>query len=646
MISQDSAGATNDRPHQSSQQRHPRVSLHEVTQVVREDSIRNQQTIFSTFSQRGSWERNHTPVVELITISATSRNLSLHEATQLAREMYRRGESELFRIGQELFCDPEDIVIPGDLRKAATRGDLPVISKEASPEAYSQLGLLYTKVPESLAVKLGLLRAKKRSARESITDCSTPRVVSGVKYIIDCLKPIGNRAPGRPNKVLLVIEKPSKRIEQQYATVFEALGISPDPRHIGSILHTRLANPSARHNRGLFPPQRHVQYFATAYEALRKTFHEESRYEEEQQKLASIKASWERFCESELPRWVSEKKLGEYLSSCSTASEREKLLVMTAEENGAIRARYERLLDSSLDFFKASAHTEKRKIHDRFARMRQRLAESQTGRINPSPIALQEQANLALKQLRIEDIRIKGTFNLNDRNILQEAISAESGILADTHAALLDRANLLQGDLKLFSNKRLAPYEITREANSIRARLHISRDRLRAIHVRPFVSFRERLEVIDGELTEAIQNRDRNGAKEALAAMFLTTRLCTALTVAEDIKLAFLRSDEKLSEALQSALSTLSELRKKPFLFASPVGVERRSTHAKVLDLFRSLETDTQELQRKHLARLQLQVQESDGVPNKDSRAAFREEALELLKRYDFERLARPVKKQ
>lgn len=614
-----------------------RITYAALEKQLHDQSITSQQELYSRFTARGSWQNNHTLLSELMSISVEQRGLTVLQAQKLAIRSYYHGDSEAYRIAQELFTAPQDVVVPGNVRKQAMEQDPTIAKKASSPHLYSQLGLLYTRVPESLAVNLGLLEERKRAPRESLTDCATPRVILGLKYFFECIQPVGNRAAGRPNRVVLTITPPTQRVQENYRDLFAEYGVEPSRAHIGSILYTRHAVPAARPDTSVFPRQRAVQYFATAYDALRKTFHENSQYASEEKHIAALQIDWKRFITTDLQSWISEKNLAQQLASCSTAAEKRKVEHAATELNNGIVQKYGELLDRSVQCFAGSVHREKQAVYKRIVAMKEKLEASSTGRINPNPISLQEGANQALKQLRVEDIRIKRSYNVNDQDLLRNTLDNEAAILSGIDAALRSNAHILEAKLRLFTSRTLKAYEIPREASGIKARLNIPLVQLKEIRLRPFVRFKEHISEGSLKLTAALERGNQGAAKEALALMFHATRLARATKTVEELKISLIGSGADLAQPLARARQQLEVLTQKTTLYARPTGIETTPEGANTEERIRSLKSEIVTLQEKYLLLMQRELSESSGVPLKDERAAFCDEASKLLKQYDFE---------
>lgn len=643
--SRSQAGAPSTAPVKS-----PRVSKAEYAAQIRHDSVEKQKELYSEHGARGKWERNHTPLAEIQEISIQQRGLPTAGARDVVKQVYGEINSKAFTLAQELFCESADTVVPGDHRRAAKVGDPHLIPKNEDPAAYSQLGLLYTRVPTSFAERTGIIPQERRSAKEVLAVGADVRVVTEAKRLMETVKPLGNRSPSRPNAAVLYFAPPTAAVEKRYAKVFGALGVTPSADAVGSILYTRQSVSRALNPTSAMPQKRTAQVFPTIDEAIRKTCHEETQYTQESGRIETLKNRWLQFAQVSLPAWVSERELTSRLKHCVHKREADEVKAHAEAMNGAIIKDYTELLESSIEFVKNAQHVEKSKIKERLERMASKMARSATGRLNPEPVLMQVEANYRLLQLRLEDIRIKNSFNHNDKALLRDVIGSESAVLSTVHESLSTLIGRLSGKERIFQEQLSLKPQYEREKNQMFWKLQVPRadsgaadNRLGALRVRPFTTFRDKILECSRHFEKNLAPGGAKEAAKALASMFLVTRAFKANRIIEDLRVALISPEQRFAEAFNSARAALEKLGARPHLFKKGVGVERNEVGKQFMDLFGELLGTVRRLQSLLLALQAAENSVNTGAPLVRQREELVETALDALAPYDFESFARRV---
>jgi hypothetical protein len=622
----------------------PRVTNAQVAEQVTSDSVAHQKKLYDTHIGRGSWTANHTQLRELAEISTTSRRLKPQDARALAEKTYYKIDSRTFRIAQELFVTPEHTVVPGDHRNTAKTQDPNIVSKFEDPAAHSVAGLLYTRVTEPLATKMGWLEPRQRTAREVITDCNTPQVVALAKYTTECLRPLGNRAPSRPNSVVLVVGHPSSATKERYAPIFRELGITAPPDAVGTIWYTRQASASAKRDTSIFPPQRIVQCFTNSFDALRKTHEEANQYQKERQELASLQGSWKHFTSATLQGWISVDTLKQRLEVCPTEDAKTKVSQDANEVNKSITDAYRTLLDRSLEHFEGSVHREKRVVYNRLSAMKAKLDGSSTGRLNPNPVTLRAEANQALAQLRAEDIRVKNSYNISDQGLISERIKRDCDILRNSAISLRERAPLFTSGERVFTDKKMDQITRTVEVSRVLGKLGISRSELKEITLRPFTTYRDKILSCLNSFESHLRPGHFSQATDTLASMFFVCRVFGLQRNFEELKVSLVRSDSDLATELETAKSRLSTLITMDTLFPTKVGIEKTRAASDFKELVSGMVTSVTSLQNEFLEILKREISENKGMALEREREEFRQRALNTLKGFDPEQFMKTVK--
>jgi hypothetical protein len=628
---------------ETTEQRNPRVTNAAVALAVKSDSIARQKALYEKHAGRGPWSNHHTPLTELAENASLGRGLRAQEAHALAVKTYYQTDTLSYRIAQELFVEPEHAVVPGDLRATAATQVPTVVSKFEDLGAHSFVGLLYTRVPESLATKMGWLAERRRTAREVITDCNTPNVVALAKYTSECLRPLGNRSPSKTNAIVLVVDPPTRITQERYAPIFRELGITPPSDVTGTIWFTRNAVAAAKRDTSVFPPQRIVQCFTNSFDALRKTHEEANQYQRERTELSNLQNEWRHFVDATLKGWVSVETLRQRVDAAPSEQAKETARVEAAAVNKTITDAYQALLERSISHFDGSIHREKRTVYERLVDMKARCESSPTGRLNPNPLTLRASANNTLQQLRAEDIRIKDSYNRNDQDLIQERIKKDCDILRNTALGLRDNSSRLTGNERVFNDRRLSAQERVKEVGQILGKLGIAPQALREIRLRPFTTYRDRILNCLKKFESRLAPGQYHNAKEALAEIFLVCKVFGSQRILEELKVSLVRSDANLSTELDTAIKRLALLVAHKTLFTEPVGIEETRTPDSLNTLADTIRTRVEGLQAKYLVILQREIKQKHDVALETDREEFRQKALETLKDFDPEKLLKSL---
>jgi|GEM_PF-3791220 len=615
--------------------------------AVRARSIQEQKQLFDETSDRGSWGSNYTLLEMLRTTAMIARSLPMTAARKEVVRVWSGIDSRVFKLGQQLWSSPSEAVAPGNLSEMAKKETPRAPSKLEHPALFSQLGALYTEVSIAFATATGILPAKKRSACEAIDASANIAVVTQAKYLIDCLQPIGNRAPKRPNAVVLVIDEPTERVRIAYQKAFAKLGIIPPRDAMGSILYVRgaLDSPNLRE----FPPKSTAQVFPTIYEALRKTHHQARQYTLEREAASELVTSWRSFADSSLPGWTSERALSDRLQGCSSERDRDMVRADGATRNQEIISIYTKLLERTENFLRKSIDPNKQDVAERITRMQQRLASGRSGAVNRYSLLPQADANWRRLVDRLDDIRIKRIYNSSDRDILEEKLRAEHSVVDTVHTNLSRYAKRITVDDLVFRGLSTRQRDLQRNINTLFSKLGLPRPdgrgvdkSLLTIKVRPFTTFRDAIEKYGRSLEQAAHPGGYQTAQDSLAALLLVTRAFKAHCILENARVALSRSDRGCAEVINKARQELIELNKRKSLFDAEIGLERSSYG---LEFFKTCQKLQRQLDRIARADLELSRENLSNRGNTltKSREEFRETARTRLQDFDFENFVRSL---
>lgn len=549
---------------------HVRQSKEQYAEELRIESCAAQKEAFTSLAGRGAWEQCYTPSSEVGRESTSPQ--SLHN------QLWRGVDSRAFKLFQQLFVERKDWVFPGNLRDADLSSPELFPNQHQHPTSYSIIGcLINPKRVRRLCETLGLI-PEVRSEKEGLRSCSDPKVLMAVKYIFECLRPLKHQNNQDKNYRLLFVGAPSERVERTYAPIFKKLGMSAPSDIIGSIIHTRAAPLNSKS--AAYDELRELthQHFSSAYKALRQTHHEEQRYSVEQKELLDLLGAWDLFRASTLPRWVSRERSAEILGQCRTERERKRIETRLSETNTEIVQEYCGLLERSIEYFQGSVHFAKRRILKRLYKMCDRLPTTDQGRINPSPVDLQAMANSELKELRLDDIRAKGSYNRRDQMQLDELVVKHVGVFADLRRSLIWRANAIQGQLDIFEPARRKDANREQLVQSARDKLALPVERIERMCVKPFVQASTAIISANHALIEALKAGSRGDAREALSKMFFTTQVVSAMDASERLREALVNPKVDLSQALTNAKALLGTVYDRKHLYQEPTTFEQSSS--------------------------------------------------------------------
>ena len=674
----------------------------EFKEQIRTQSIQEQKALFERV--RGvSWESFHTPLSELKEITMKRSDLAarvratlppeadsspeaqkrtagkfrkaMHDAAdKIVRAAYYDGDSHGYRIGQELFANPKDFVVPGDLRGVAATENPRVARKADRPELYSQLGLLYTEVPEKLAVHLGALPDVRRSEMQAFVDCSKIEVILTVKYHIERLTALGSRSlqrpnagsgriPGvsqgeRPNLCILPFGPAQERIDAVYLPLFRKLGIEPPTDSTGTLLFlsnkeepsSALRNKDEPSN-APFPPKRKWQFYPTVFPAYRKTIEEASKYKKEQKALQRISAAWADYSETALKGkgWTSEEDFKQIEASPLSRADKDQATRNAETRNAEIVAQYAQLLDESVEHFAGSRHKQRRRVHDTLVKMRERLAESRTQRINPNPIFLQIRKILTSTGKRKVDIRTKNGYNSSDQSLLLATIQDGAERVQKLKVALGRSPAIMDRPASIFDDRRLSREQVKRQSAAILKDLGIPSELLKYDHavecskVRPFTTFQGALIPAFNTFKQEVANGRRSEAKAALVRMRVVVDVSQADQLVQN--LACDLSDEGRSDYLESLLdkacTASNQLAERGPLFGVACGIEELAVGQEAKALFGRLAATMKDLQAQLVEIRKQDVERPGAVPDLEREKQFIESAKTILEGFDFERFLR-----
>jgi hypothetical protein len=657
------------------------ATIEEFAKQVRTQSVQAQKALFQRV--RGvSWESCHTPVSELKEITMLRSDLAervraaLPAAKNFAKELrdaadkvvraaYYDGDSHGYRIGQELFAQPEDFVVPGNLRAQAATENPRVPQKADRPELYSQLGLLYTDVPEFLAVALGALPDVPRSETQRIVDCSRPEVILTVKYYMERLTALGSRSlqrsdagsgqisgvrnRERPNLLILPFGPAQDRIDSTYLPLFRELGFEPPRDNTGSLLFLRSKKPCADPVETPFPPQRICQFFSTVFPALRKTLHEDRGYRAESDAIQRLRTGWEAYRATALAGWTSVEGFRQIEVSPLSRADKDQAARNAEARNAEIIAHYGELLDHSLEHFAGSRHKERTEIYGTLLKMKEKLEESRTQRINPNPIILQIRGNESRSVKRNVDIRTKNGYNSSDENLLRATIR-DGGERVQKLREALDRSPAIMGrPASIFDDRRLSREQVETQAAAILKDLGIPAGLLKYDHavecskVRPFTTFREALVPAFNTVKQEVANGRRSEAKAALARMRVVVDVCQADQLVQNLvgDLSDEGRPDSLASLVDKACTASNQLAQRAPLFGTACGIEKLAVGREAKVLFGRLAATMKDLQAQLVEMRKQDAERPGAVPDLEREKQFIESAKTILEGFDFERFLR-----
>lgn len=454
---------------------------------------------------------------------------------QIRNIIWRMVPNSTFKRFQELFCDPQNFIVPRFT--VDQRGRLAFV-REPDWGNLSVHGCLVSvdRIPDEFAEKTKLLQFTPKERRSPLLRYmrkSDIHVIDSLKLLWDSSRPVrsapysedGPPGTGKDLRVL-AIRRPEATLANQYPNA------APFPIGLhGSVLYTRedFSDRVTRKNPILGPqkvaPLR-IQHFPTIYDAHRKTLHARRSYEQEQPALTAIRSD---------------------IQALLVELNRDWRRGAPDEVKEALRARVKSTLGEGIKLLEPAVDRRKRNAHDLLALVED--VRDSRGRTNPSVAACRMSYALRDLQERLAETYDKSGFNERDRGILSAALTAEARILSRVRKTLAERTEAVFGP----ESRRCPP------ASAINS-LVPDRDSLSSIQYRPFSTFAGLLRVGVAELEKGLRAGQRTKSEEAVVKMYVVTKFFAAKVIVESMKDRIAGSDTVPVEDLRKHLSDLAKV--------------------------------------------------------------------------------------
>ena len=499
---------------------------------------------------------------------------------------------------------------------------------------------------------------------QAFVDCSKIEVILTVKYHIERLTALGSRSlqrpnarsgriPGvsqgeRPNLCILPFGPALERTDAVYLPLFRELGIEPPTDSTGTLLFLRNKDSWAAPSKAPFPPQRGWQFYSTVFPAHRKTIKEAHDYQKEEKALQRFITAWEDYSETTLKRkgWTSVEGFKQIESSSLSRADKDQATINAETRNVQIVAHYSGLLDQSIDLFVRPRHKELRDIHETLIRMREKLADSQTRRINPNSIFLQINGIVARARLREVDIRTKNGYNSNDQSLLRAKITDGKERVQKLKQALDRSPEIMDRPASLFDDRARSREQAERQAEELLKDLAIPVELLKydkevgCSRVRPFTTLHQALVPAFNAFKQEVANGRRDEAKGALVKMRFMIDVCEADQLIHDVLCGLSGGEpgENPETAVDNACTASNQLAERGPLFGVACGIEKLAIGREAKALFGRLAATMKDLQAQLVEIRKQDVERPGAVPDLEREKQFIESAKTTLEGFDFER--------
>lgn len=411
----------------------------------------------------------------------------LHEGKALQNDIWSMAQGRgftAFKRFQELFCNPEDRIVP----RFTTGTGNSVTFLAAVPLDPAACLVNPERIPDKLAVDLGLM---------SPADLKLPPLerlaLKAVPAAIAQLKEIWSRStPFQYGNHRILIVRPPARDPKEHLPLFAQ---AADP-HEGLILAVR----ERAGTRGA----RTVQCLKNIYDAQRKSVHIRDSYQGEIDAVVAVKEEI-RSLRNRLDRgWIK------------GVSEDQKAIFR--KETTVLAEKVSDVLKNCVDLFKKDAHDSiMRSMTFRDAREKE----------NITAVLSRMTSAVGKLERRLTEMSVKGGFNGRDEMAVSAAVVRHEQIFRSLRTGIAANAGVLDDPaVRLFGGGTLSAQQRLADARGIESALRIDREGLAGVNLKPFTDFRIPIMEEADRFERALTGRDREGAKESLLKIYLLAKFC------------------------------------------------------------------------------------------------------------------------
>lgn len=429
---------------------------------------------------------------------------------ELVSNLWRQLPDSRFKRFQELFCAPENWLIPR-VSDGAT-GVSFLSANELNTCSVHPCLVSPDRIPNKLLQDLGLVTwpAVNPGPIETLKMKSTPEVIEGLKAIFDATRSLKGR-----NQRIRVVEEPTVG----EGTLYPSAAMI-NPRTVGSILYVRDDGGADGERSGAAPvwraPQRLISFYPDSYAASRKTVHQTRGYNIEIEAVRTLIESW--------------KALNTKLDAQWRAGAPDSVKTALREELAG-------LIVHSREALAKATNLQKRRADEFFASI-----EDDLGKGGKNVGAMMARMVGAWRRLERRNSAIprKSGFNESDRLELRDMKKLMHSRFDGVMKALPNAASILSGEISrrmgTFNTRFASDEARASAAESVLRRMYIPVPALTVTNVRPFLAFANALRGAYSDLSTAIEQQNAADARQATARMTVITKLQRANEVFEKLR--------------------------------------------------------------------------------------------------------------
>jgi hypothetical protein len=261
---------------------------------------------------------------------------------------------------------------------------------------------------------------------------SNPTVINAFKLCFEACKRLADS-----NKRIWILSTPSPEILTRYQSLIENWQFTEDLA--GGIFYFR-RNTKPRTDYKNFAPRgfeiepQMVQYFETAYVAVRKTVHVTQNYALELQKLSSFGTTLEYLFN----------RLKEHGHSETPTNIRQEVTISIAKK-----------LQEMIDYLATSNDPKKQQALSALLKIKQKIDKSPSGILSPLPTLNSINAIIRRLQMRLSNVHNQNPYNTEDGSLLLTTISKAEACFDILRERIEQSEELLNRSWKVFDAKEI-----------------------------------------------------------------------------------------------------------------------------------------------------------------------------------------------
>lgn len=288
------------------------------------------------------------------------------------------------------------------------------------------------------------------------------------------------------------------------------------PATNGRILYTREEeNGTEEVRNGDAPTQRTVQFFDSAYGALRKTHHERHLYSREMDMLTTLQID---------------------AADLAVLLDHDWRKDTPDDEKEQMRERTQELVRRTKELLHSDAWENKYKVKANDLLSAIKNLQDKSGKTNVSAcLAKLVAANSRLRE-RLDEMQPKSGYNEQDQMVLERATQTHEKGIRGFRDNVEQNAPALHDRLQLFGQSELTQSQIDAQASGILGKLKFKPTDLKNITLHPFATYAARLNEKYEQLSTAVYSRDLTTAQQTIVQMHLIGKFQAVHTCFERTK--------------------------------------------------------------------------------------------------------------